>query len=203
MPFRVEEPPPGVLEELRNTLNAFARRERFRTPALSRARADRLTLTAPHPVYVLGLQDIVEGRGLGEARLVGWRYLIELDRRPIASADVLAGLGGRPPKFSQFNEGPFVDSTAAAIDALQEQSEVREAPFQLRSLQVPALYVVSLWLAGQGGQRDLVRPLAPAPAYLNVERLYSEEEFLEQLREPARNQLAFDSSPRPEGPTST
>ena len=202
MPLRVAEAPNRVLEEVRSTLNGFAKRGRFRTPALSRARAERLTLALPHPVYTLSLQDLVDGKRVRDARLVAWRYLVEADRTPIASAEVVVA-EGRSPRFSQFNEGPFVQSTAAAIDELQRRPELDEAAYELRALQIPALYVVALWLADQSGERDLVRALEPAPEYLETERIYREGEFLERLTEPARTQLAFDSSPRPEGTTST
>ena len=202
MPLRVAEAPNRGLEEVRSTLNGFAKRGRFRTPALSRARAERLTLALPHPVYTLSLRDLVDGKRVRDARLVAWRYLGEADRTPIASAEVVAAEGKRP-RFSQFNEGPFVQSTAAAIDELQRRPELDETSYELRALQIPALYVVALWLADQGGERDLVRALAPAPQYLETERIYPESEFLERLAEPARTQLAFDSSPRPQGTTST
>jgi hypothetical protein len=202
MPLRAADAPNRVLEEVRSTLNEFAKRGRFRTPALARARADRLTLALPHPVYTLSLQDLVDGRRLRDARLVAWRYLVEADRTPVASAEVLVA-EGKPPTFSQFNEGPFVESTAAALDELQRRPELDEASYELRALQIPALYVVALWLADQSGERDLVRALEPAPEYLETERIYPEAEFLERLVEPARTQLAFDSSPRPQGTTST
>jgi len=202
MPLRAAEAPNRVLEEVRSTLNQFTKRGQFRTPALSRARADRLTLAAPHPVYTVSLQDLMDGRPLRDARLVAWRYLVEADTTPVASAEVVVA-EGKPPTFSQFNEGPFVQSTAAAIDELQRRSELQEVSYELRALQIPALYVVALWLADQSGERDLVRPLEPAPDYLEPERLYAGGEFLERLVEPARTQLAFDSSPRPEGKTST
>lgn len=202
MPLRAAEAPDRVLEEVRSTLNGFAKRGRFRTPSLARARADRVTLAVPHPVYTLSLQDLVDGRRLRDARLVAWRYLVEADRRPVASAEVVVA-EGKPPTFSQFNEGPFVQSTAAAIDELQRRPELEEASYELRALQIPALYVVALWLADQTGEQDLVRALEPAPDYLEPERLYPAGEFLETLVEPARAQLAFDSSPRPEGTTST
>src|ERR671931_1109585 len=137
MALGVAEPPDRVLEEVRSTLNQFAKRGRFRTPALARARAERLTLAVPHPVYTLPLQELVAGRRLRDARLVAWRYLVELDREPIASAEVIVA-EGKPPTFSQFNEGPFVGSTAAAIEELQRRSEVEEGPFELRALQIPA-----------------------------------------------------------------
>ena len=203
MPLRVAEAPRSALDEVRSTLNDFAKRGRFRTPALARAKPQQLTLAVPHAVYTLSLQDLVDGRRLREARLVAWRYLVEVDRRAVASAEVIAESGGRPPRFSQFNEGPFVQSTAAAIDALQRAPEIEKGAFELRALQIPALYLVALWLAEPSGEQDLIRPLEPAPSYLETERLYSETDFLEQLREPARTQLAFDSSPRPEGTTST
>ncbi len=203
MPLSAAEAPNRVLDEVRSTLNEFAKRGRFRTAALARARVDRLTLAVPHPVYTLSLQDLVDGRRLRDARLVAWRYLVEADRRPIASAEVIVESEGKPPRFSQFNEGPFVQSTAAAIDELQSRSELQEVSYEFRALQIPALYVVALWLTDQSGERDLVRALEPTPQYLEPERLYPEGEFLEQIRQPARIQLAFDSSPRPEGTTST
>jgi hypothetical protein len=203
MPLRVAEAPRSALAEVRSTLNEFAKRGQFRTPALARAKPEQLTLAVPHPVYTLSLQDVIDGRRVREARLVAWRYLVEVDRQGVASAEVIAESGGRPPRFSQFNEGPFVQSTAAAIDELQRTPEIEKAAFELRALQIPALYVVALWLVEPSGEQDLIRPLEPAPSYLEPERLYPEADFLEQLREPARTQLAFDSSPRPEGTTST
>jgi hypothetical protein len=202
MPLRVAEAPNRVLEEVRSTLNQFAKRGRFRTPALARARADRLTLAVPHPVYTLSLQDLADGRGLRDARLIAWRYLVEADRRPVASAEVIVEAEGKPPRFSQFNEGPYVESTAAAIDELQGRPEVQDGSYELRALQIPALYVVALWLSDPSGERDLVRALDPAPDFLESERIYPEGEFLDALAAPARTQLAFDSSPRPEGTTS-
>jgi hypothetical protein len=203
MPLRVAEAPRSALAEVRSTLNEFAKRGQFRTPALARAKPEQLTLAVPHPVYTLSLQDVIDGRRVREARLVAWRYLVEVDRQGVASAEVIAESGGRPPRFSQFNEGPFVQSTAAAIDELQRTPEIEKAAFELRALQIPALYVVALWLVEPSGEQDLIRPLEPAPSYLEPERLDPEADFLEQLREPARTQLAFDSSPRPEGTTST
>jgi hypothetical protein len=50
-------------------------------------RSDRLTASAPHPFYTLDVDEIpVDDVTPSNARFRGWRYLLEVNRRPVAIA---------------------------------------------------------------------------------------------------------------------
>jgi hypothetical protein len=188
------EPPAGLVDEL------VAHVQRLAHPPTSAsilrdAGTDRLVLTAPHRAYVLPADAIAQA-GLEGARFVGWRFLLMEDERVIAAVQT-AGEQVRTPSL---NAGPFVGATAAAINSLESLSEVARGEFELRLLTVPALYAAAAWLVGE---RTLVVPLAPTPACLRAGEPYTEQSFLDAIREPARSALAAANDMRPtqqEGP---
>jgi hypothetical protein len=183
MPLRVVEPPPAVRTAAASHVLGLTHTDAA-IPALKKVSPDHLALVAPHRVYVLGLDAILNGDGLKAARQAGWRYLLADEDRIVASAELEGDHGEHP----LLNSGPFVASTAAAIDSLEEQPEVIRGEYELRLLKVPALYVVAAWLAGS---LPFVAPLAPAPHFLQAGKLYTEREFISTLVAPAREALSF------------
>jgi hypothetical protein len=143
---------------------------------------ENLALVAPHRMYTLPLDAVAE-KGLGAATPAGWRFLVMDKDRVVASAE-LAGDSGENPLL---NGGPYVGSTAAAIDDMERLPELAEAEFELRILKVPALYVVAAWLVGEG---QLLVPLEPAPSFLEPGKPYSEGDFVAALAGPAQAILA-------------
>lgn len=183
MPLRVTEPPAAVQRAAADHVHQLA------TPhgvfsALRNVVREELALVAPHRIYTAGLYALVEG-GLDGARFTGWRYLIADRDHVVASAEVAGDTGGSP----LLNGGPYVASTAAAIDDLEQLPEVTAGDFELRLLKVPALHVVAAWLVGD---RRLIVPLAPAPAFLEAGRPYSEGDFTQALQAPARQVLTSE-----------
>jgi len=184
MPLRVVEPPAtvrqvaaGYVHQLASPLGVF--------PQLRNVAREELALLAPHRIYTAGLDVLLE-RGVAGAVQTGWRYLVADQERIVASVE-LAGDAGESPLL---NGGLYVASTAAAIDELERLPEVAAGDFELRLLKVPGLHVVAAWLAGRPG---LVRPLSPAPGFLEAGRSYTEEEFAAAVREPARRVLAAEA----------
>jgi hypothetical protein len=101
----------------------------------------------------------------------------------VASAETADDAGADP----SLNGGPYVASTAAAIDEVERLPEVAAGKFELRLLKVPGLYVVAAWLVGD---QHLLVPLEPVPSFLAAGRPYSEADFLHALEEPAARVLA-------------
>jgi hypothetical protein len=191
MPVRLAEPPQQIVDAVRETLLAWARRGEFRTPALSKAKTGDLGLTLPHPVYALTLQDLTDGRGPSAAEHVAWRFLLQDGERVVAAVEV--AVGGGPPMV---NEGPYVRATASVISTLEQLPGAEGHDYELRLLKVVALYLVSVWLHEGDGSGDLLVPIGEVPAGIEADRAYRAEELTGQLAEPARAQLAFDSTPK-------
>lgn len=183
MPLRVMEPPDEVRQAAADHVHQLAT-PRGVFPALRDVVREELTLVAPHRIYTAGLDALLE-RGLDGAAFTGWRYLVADRDRVVASAE-LAGDAGESPLL---NEGPYVASTATAINELEQLPEVTTGDFELRLLKVPALYIAAAWLVGD---QRLVIPLAPAPSFLQPGRPYSESDFTAALREPAQRVLASE-----------
>jgi hypothetical protein len=161
---------------------AASSRELRRTPP------ERLRLTHPQPVYVLGLDDLREGRDLQSARHTGWRYLVEGDERPLALARTIVSPDG-VHQFASLNYGPFVAGTREAIRAA-EQMTIPDS--DLRVLEVPALYLVSLWL--DHGQESTLVPIAPAPPGVEANHPYADRELLGLLAERASRLPELDAA---------
>lgn len=160
MPLNLPGPPSGVPDQVMSKLHAFADGGHFTTRALSAARKEQLSLSTPHQVFTIGLDDVTGGGGLDRARPVGWRFLIEEGGRPIASAETTLFPDGTH-EVSQTTEGPFVAATDDAVKAVKTLPELATGGFDLRLLRVPALYVWALWL--HAAATDLLVPLAPSP----------------------------------------
>jgi hypothetical protein len=194
MPLRIETPTPTVTNVIASTLQRVAQQGQFRTPALVLAAHQDLSLAAPHRIYNLELNDLAQARGLRAAKLTGWRYIIQEGERAIASAEASVKRTGASPQFAQINEGPYVAATEAAIVAAEALPQVQQGLYELRLLRIPALYVMALWLKDDKKKADLIIPLDPAPAPLQAGQIYSPQDFLALLVEPARSRLRDTSS---------
>ncbi|MFI1508122.1 hypothetical protein [Streptomyces sp. NPDC020597] len=155
-----------------------------------------VALSAPHRVHHVGLDHLVARRPLTDCPVTGWRYLVLADGGAVASSELSAGAGEGPLKLEQVNTGPYVQSTAAALQRLAENPEIRSGRFELHMLKIPALSTFLLWLHQLDGDADLFSTLPPAPGFLEAGRLYRENELLDLMEGPARRCLEFDTTPR-------
>jgi hypothetical protein len=138
---------------------------------------------APHPVFVVGLTDVAQGRLLGAARQETWRYLLLRGPRAVGSVTLRRLPDTEELVFSHVTRGRYVDSTVQAIDAAERAPQVAGAEYELRLLDVPALQLRAIWLHGEGA--DLLVPLAPAPGPLESNRVCSEDEVLAAVQDRA------------------
>jgi len=178
MPLRVMEPPEAVQQAAAKHVHELAT-PRGVFPALRDVVREELVLTAP--------LDALLQSGLDGVVFTGWRYLVADRDRIVASAEVAGDTGESP----LLNGGPYVASTATAIDELEQLPEVTAGDFELRLLKIPALHIAAAWLVGD---RRLVVPLAPAPRFLDAGRPYPEADFAAAIRRPAEQILAAEGS---------
>jgi hypothetical protein len=146
---------------------------------LAQDKSGDMTLTVPHPVFSLGLSDLAAALGLDAARLTGWRYLLRQGDRVVASVETVTSRADTHV-FSQFNTGPFVASTAAALATAEALPAARDRSYELRLLHVPALHTMALWLH-RNEKDDLLIPLNPAPGGIEPNRAYPADEVLRIL----------------------
>jgi hypothetical protein len=190
VPIVTSELPPGALDAVRETLTS--------TQRFPRRRGGALSLSSPHPVFEIPLDRLArEDRPLEAAEPVGWRALLEEDKRVVAAVELPAAEAGRASAL--VNRGPFVESTVAALTAAEGHDRVASEKFELRLLRVNALYLVALWLHAAEKGSGLFIPLEPAPAPLEAGRVYEGSEFEAALSELGRTVASsYEAAERPD-----
>ena len=190
MPIVTSELPPGALDAVRDTLTS--------TQRFPRRRGGALSLSSPHPVFDIPLDRLAaEGRPLEAAERVGWRALLEEDKRVVAAVELPAAEAERASAL--VNRGPFVDSTVTALTTAERHERVASEKFELRLLRVNALYLLALWLHAAEAGTDLFIPLEPAPAPLEADTVYESSGFEAELSELARTVAsAYEAGERPD-----
>jgi hypothetical protein len=154
--------------------------------------ATDVTLSAPHRVHAVELERLAARQPLTESTVAGWRFLVLTEYGAVASVEVSAAGAGKPSVLEQVNVGPYVRSTASALQELDENPEVRSGRYEPHMLKVPALGTFLLWLRQLDGNDHLFTVLSPAPDFLETGRIYREDELLGALEGPT--QRAFDVS---------
>jgi hypothetical protein len=190
MSLKLPATPEGTEEVVTYALQRTHSSGRF---ALAGGGAAVVTPTAPHQVYSIGLDQLAEGSGLKVAKMVGWRTIILQGRNPTAAVEFSGG-GGNPKNFKSVNEGPYVQSTATALAIAENMAQVKDQEFEPRLLQIPAIYLTSLWL--HGSEQELFIPLDPAPSEFKPYAAYSEADFFDLATRLARRRTEFDDRPK-------
>jgi hypothetical protein len=73
-------------------------------------------------------------------------------------------------------------------------SQARSGSYEVSLLRFSAIAALALWLKPDSGGADILYPLAPAPAPLEADKPYSEEEFLAAIK-PLAQQRAQSRGP--------
>lgn len=109
----------------------------------------------PLRVFSLGLGDITDQNFLAKATPVGWRYLV-VRGEPVALADLKhTSPAGDQLAFSRLTHGVLAQRLAQAAQLADDTYRQSPETFEVRILEIPALYVGALWLHGQ---RDVLIP---------------------------------------------
>jgi len=190
MSLNATKPPEKGLAIVREALGKLVRHPSHTASILAESVPSELSIAAPHPVYFVGLTDVAEGRLLSAAILTGWRYLVLAGEEPIGAANVMVKQDDENLQFSHISHGPFVRNTIEGISRAASLTEVVNNDYELRLLDIPSLYVVSLWLHGD---EDRIMPLAPTNRALEPYKTYTEEEMIESLKQAAIDRLESET----------
>jgi hypothetical protein len=197
MSIKIPEPPKDSVQTLYSSLQKLPSDPVGGSTnfLLRDAQSLQSSVSYPHKVYNLGLQDLVRGNVLKDAHLVSWRYLIRQGNRGTAAAEVNYDELKGGSKFSEFNAGSLADATLEEIQKVEHDPKLERKSYELRLLRIPALYVTALWLKDTEGNQDVLIPIPPTHPRLTPGKAYSSSQIAEALRQPAEKKLAFDSSP--------
>ncbi|MCW3994879.1 MAG: hypothetical protein NWE98_01860 [Candidatus Bathyarchaeota archaeon] len=192
MPLIFKSEPPEVKEVIKSRVNEMTAKKAFRTPVLAKAMLEKAPITPTpaqaFPVYNVGLKDLAEKGDLSTADQKSWRYLIKQEEKVVASADAIVG-PDRKAVFSHINEGPLVNGVASAIQVANADEQVMRGQFEVRLLNIPALYFAALWLVDETKKNDLIIPLEPAPAPFVANKVITLKELLATLQRQAKATL--------------
>src|SRR5204862_1479968 len=153
MALLISDPPKESLAALRESLNTLSTRGSFSDRGLRPARPEQIAATVPHAVFNLTLDAAKTGK-TDTARHTGWRYLLAVDEQVLASAETRYESGRQV--FSHVNAGPFAAGTVDALAVAEGTADADERQLELRLLNVPALYLMSVWLQSGDGKDGAV-----------------------------------------------
>jgi hypothetical protein len=144
-------------------------------------RSNRLTASAPHAFLIIDAKDIpADDLTPFDARLAGWRYLLEVNHRPVAIATTAIDDDGAH-HFEGITTGPAVSVVVYAVHVADELLKRRSSPFKMVAVDVPALHTVFLQLADAEGADPAFLPVGLATS-LHPAHFYSRAQFRAELR---------------------
>jgi len=126
---------------------------------------------------------------------MGWRYIASSGKTKI-SVDMGYDAKDQRHFFHSLNENPFVAETVSRIALARKNRNVHAGSYELRVLEIPALYIVAIWLKDEKGSNDILVPLEPTHPALKAGSEYDSKTFFLALEKPAAEVLGFDDSPR-------
>ena len=138
----------------------------------------QIRLSEGYRGYSLSLENLSLGKGLKDAEIGDWHYLVFADGATIADAQ-LADVRGHV-EFASHNHGTLAAATVAALKLAEQSPQLQGKTVELRVLFISALHVVAIWLHADG--EEVLIPIEPTPKELAVTQLYSEVTLFARLK---------------------
>jgi hypothetical protein len=141
---------------------------------LLRFESSPLRLAQPVRVFTVPLEEVTSSDFFRTATPVGWRYLVAGDGlldNGVAAADVTETSGGGTAFASLFH-GPVPERLTEASRVAEAEFGARPEPYDVRILELPALYLSALWLVGPNDRHVFIPYLdgtGPEPPPIRVE----------------------------------
>ncbi|HEU4556579.1 MAG TPA: hypothetical protein VFS20_01975 [Longimicrobium sp.] len=182
MPIRTAAPPQGTYDAVASHLG------HPHTASKLLPSDGEMGAAEPIPVYMLGLDDLAGGRvpeALRDLKPLYWRHLLVRGGEPVGEADLVAG--EEETRVVAVHHGPRAPGTARALAAMQSHPRVARQDYELRMLESPAIYLVSLWLHAPGD--EVLVPVEPDRSGLPLHQPITLSEALPQLRQRAAEVL--------------
>ncbi|MET0774911.1 MAG: hypothetical protein ABWZ65_05385 [Pseudomonas mandelii] len=171
--------PSNGVQTLRPALQAALQSQGFGiNRQFANATASKISLSEAYRGYSLSLEDVSQGKGLKDAKIGDWHYLVFSDGVTIADAQ-LADVRGHV-EFSSLNHGAMAAATVGALKLAEQSPQLQGKTVELRVLFVSSLHLVAIWL--HADTEDVLIPIEPTPKELAVTQLYSEAALLALLK---------------------
>jgi hypothetical protein len=177
-----DTPPSGSVDVLVAELTEAADDGRLSAYLDQSAEVDALTVTAPHPYFVLDVEDLPHDDTVPfPGRYAGWRYLLEVNGRVVAlvttSFDEVTGVHS----FGGVGTGPAVSSVVFAVHIADGLLRDRSDDYTMAALDYPALHLVLLRVCSKAGNERAYLPIGLATA-LHPAQLHPRAEVRRALR---------------------
>ena len=150
----------------------------------------------PHPIYEIGLDDLAAGKEIASARPVAWRYLLIAGNQVHQAAEIIPDPLSGGSRFGALTTG-YVAGEEEALKLADKLPEISQGAYEIRSLRVPALYVMALWLKDLHGDKD--RFIVMPPAFPPVQALqpYSTSDLFALLHKAAAKKAPLEKRVAP------
>lgn len=135
----------------------------------------------PHRVYHIDAEDLLAGKGLSAARLIGWRYILKQPDGDYQVAEVGEDKATGRHTFHYLNSGRHVDHFLKLYEDIHLHGSVQEKDYEIHLLLAPACYLMAVWLKGANHEHEFMIPLSPAHSNFEVDKKYEVQEFEAQL----------------------
>jgi hypothetical protein len=189
MPLREPQPSRATKKAFQDGLAEMIR--------LGRAPKDLPKEGFPLRTYVLGLQDIVKGKGVDRAKPILWDFLVAGDSGSAVLVAVADPPGKKLPKMTSLTREPAAAEEVQAAQQVEKLSPVRRHRYELRRLRISALSIHAFWLKSlEKGETDLAVPHHAIREKLKRMRPYPMEQFLSVVRPIAEKRLAAEAALR-------
>ena len=153
-----------------------------RTPG--EVRMEDLTIAEPHREYFVGLTNMASGHLLSAAGSSSWRYLLIHGTNAAGVAVLNADeKTGKSLRFSALYETCFANETLEALRKAEQLPQVKKQDYELRFLNIPAVYFCAVWLHEKSD--DIIIPLPPTFGRMNAYQPYSESQIIKLLKKDA------------------
>jgi hypothetical protein len=154
--------------------------ERCQHPVLDRLRTSGWRVTRPHTIYGLSTKDVVEGKGLSAAMMMGIRFSLLAGGQPVAAAELPVRDGKPATARASVHIGPICDSLLKIEELAGGENQARS--LEVRYLRMPALHSYGIWLHSANPLEDTIHTTMPTVTKFQG-RTFQEAEFLEILRD--------------------
>ncbi len=189
MALKYSKMPDNALKALKKGLKIAPEKKHAR---MLRVKKKDMQENTPHKVYVLDLDEIISGEAFKHPKHVSWRYITE-----DSMIEVQCGEKEDQYEFTEINQGDHIKDIIEKLKIMAKHARIKKADYEVSVVMVPALYVMALWLQGEGENEDVVIPVGPPHPHLSrhPSTIFSPAQFVEILTEAAKQRLAFDDSP--------
>jgi hypothetical protein len=177
-----DTPPSGSVDVLATELAAAVADGRLSAYVDQSVEIDQVTLSTPHPYYVLDADDLPDDDALPVVgRYAGWRYLLEVNGRVVGLATTSVDEDRELHRFGGIGMGPVVSSVVFAVHIADGLLRDRPGGYTIAALDYPAVHLVVLQVCPVDGEETAYLPIGLASG-LHPARLYARAEIRQQVR---------------------